>query len=106
MRNSTKSSERRPRGRPRAFEADVVLGLASERFRAGGFSATSLDDLAEATGLNRPSLYSAFGDKRSLYLAALGRAIARAERGFDRLYDVNLPMNAMLEHLFTAIVDG
>ena len=32
-----------------------------------GFAATSLDDVSAATGLNRPSLYGAFGDKRALY---------------------------------------
>ena len=37
-------------------------------FWQDGFAATSLDDLSAATGLNRPSLYGAFGDKRALYL--------------------------------------
>ncbi len=36
-------------------------------FWEGGFSAASLDDLSVATGMNRPSLYGAFGDKRALY---------------------------------------
>lgn len=38
-----------------------------------GYAATSLDDIARATGLNRPSLYAAFGDKHALYMAALQR---------------------------------
>ena len=37
-------------------------------FWKDGFAATSLDDISAATGLNRPSLYGAFGDKRALYL--------------------------------------
>ena len=39
-------------------------------FWKDGFAATSLDDVSAATGLNRPSLYGAFGDKRALYLQA------------------------------------
>jgi len=56
------------RGRPRAYEPDVALGRALDLFRKQGFAATSLDDLSEATGMNRPSLYGAFGDKRELYI--------------------------------------
>ncbi len=61
---------KRTRGRPRAFSESEVLGRALETFWDQGFSATSLDDLSAATGLARPSLYAAFGDKESLYLKA------------------------------------
>lgn len=101
MRDSTKK-----RGRPRAFDPDTALKAAAERFRAGGYSGTSLDELAAATRLNRPSLYSAFGDKKALYLSALERTHARAERGFNRLAQADLPLRAMLERFFTAVVDG
>jgi len=65
--------ERRPRGRPRSFDADAVLEKAKAVFWNLGYDAASLDDIAAATGLNRPSLYAAFGDKHALYMAALGR---------------------------------
>ncbi|MCW4462201.1 TetR/AcrR family transcriptional regulator [Sphingomonas sp. BT-65] len=107
MRDSTKKPESsRGRGRPRAFDPDTALGAAAERFRASGYSGTSLDELAAATRLNRPSLYSAFGDKKALYLAALERTYARAERGFVRLGEADLPLRAMLERLFNAVIDG
>lgn len=64
----------KPRGRPRSFDADVVLDAARNAFWRNGYAATSLDDLSAATGLNRPSLYGAFGDKHALYLAALRRS--------------------------------
>jgi TetR/AcrR family transcriptional repressor of nem operon len=60
-------------GRPREFEIDVVLDRALQVFWAKGFEATSLDDLCEATGLGRSSLYAAFCDKQSLYYRALDR---------------------------------
>src|SRR5438132_10173824 len=61
------------RGRPRAYEPDVALGKALDLFRKGGFAATSLDDLSAATGMNRPSLYGAFGDKRELFIKSYRR---------------------------------
>ncbi|WP_162932402.1 TetR/AcrR family transcriptional regulator [Solimonas sp. K1W22B-7] len=42
-------------------------------FWSNGFSATSLDDLVSVTGLNRPSLYNAFGNKLSIYRRAFAR---------------------------------
>ncbi len=59
------------RGRPRSFDPEAALSRVRDTFWKNGYSATSLDDLTAATGLNRPSLYGAFGDKRALYLAAL-----------------------------------
>lgn len=72
MRISTKI-EKRPRGRPRAFDPDQVLDRVRLVFIEKGFAAASLDDLAAAAGLNRPSLYAAFGDKEQLYIHALRR---------------------------------
>jgi TetR/AcrR family transcriptional regulator, copper-responsive repressor len=59
------------RGRPRAYDPQVALARAAEVFWKAGYAGTSLDDLAAATGMNRPSLYAAFGDKRDLYLKTL-----------------------------------
>ena len=61
----------RTRGRPREFDTDAVLESASEVFRIQGYHATSIDDLCKATGVLRGSLYSVFGDKRGIMLAAL-----------------------------------
>jgi AcrR family transcriptional regulator len=67
------STEPKRRGRPRAYAPDVAIGQALALFRKGGFAATSLDDLSEVTGMNRPSLYGAFGDKRALYIKSYQR---------------------------------
>lgn len=105
MRDSTKIPPR-PRGRPRKFDEAAVLRAAFERFRAQGFSSTSLDDLAEATGVNRPSLYAAFGDKKSLYLAATARVRESVERRFDALIAADYPMEKMLKALFLGTIEG
>lgn len=62
---------KRGRGRPRAYDPATALARARDAFWETGYSATSLDDLAAAMGMNRPSLYAAFGDKRALYLTTL-----------------------------------
>lgn len=59
------------RGRPRKFDKEDVLQKILKEFWIKGFSATSLDDLSAATGLTRPSLYAAYGNKTQMYLAAL-----------------------------------
>ena len=70
-------AQRRARGRPREFDPEVALEAALEAFRRHGYSGTSLADLTEATGLNRPSLYAAFGNKDDLFEAAVDRYWAR-----------------------------
>jgi len=59
------------RGRPRTYDPEAALRQAIGAFWRTGYSGTSLDDISAATGMNRPSLYAAFGDKRTLYLKAL-----------------------------------
>ena len=66
-------------GRPRQFDLDDALRAAMRAFWARGFEATSVCDLVEATGVQKGSLYKAFGDKRSLFLAALERYLLDGE---------------------------
>ncbi|KAA0100821.1 TetR/AcrR family transcriptional regulator [Mycolicibacterium sp. P1-18] len=57
--------------RPRTFDERDVVTAARDQFWAAGYAGTSVEDLTEATGLGRGSLYGAFGDKHHLYLRAL-----------------------------------
>ncbi len=68
----TERASRRP-GRPRAFDRDAALHQAMLLFWRHGYEATSLSDLTAAMGVSPPSLYAAFGDKRRLFLEAVGR---------------------------------
>ncbi len=58
-------------GRPRAFDVDIALEKALEVFWRKGYEGTSLPDLTEAMGINKPSLYAAFGNKEQLFLKAI-----------------------------------
>ena len=84
-----KEREPKRRGRPRAYDPAQALARAAATFWKAGYAGTSLDDLSEATGMNRPSLYAAFGDKRDLYLKTLehyreeSRGLARAALADD-----------------------
>lgn len=60
-------------GRPRAFDIDVALEQALLLFWRKGYLGTSLTDLTEAMGINRPSLYAAFGNKETLFRKVLDR---------------------------------
>ena len=64
-------------GRPRGFNADVVLDAAVDVFWRRGYDGASLSELTAAMGINRPSLYAAFGDKAELFQAALHRYVER-----------------------------
>ncbi len=57
--------------RPREFDTTEALRQAMLLFWKKGYEATSMTDLLEATDLSKSSLYQAFADKRSLFLAAL-----------------------------------
>jgi AcrR family transcriptional regulator len=57
--------------RPREFDLEVVLAEARILFAKKGYHGTSIDDLVRATGLQRGSIYKAFGSKRNLFEATL-----------------------------------
>jgi len=93
------------RGRPRAYEPDVALGKALGLFRKEGFAATSLDDLSAATGMNRPSLYGAFGDKRALYIKSYQRYRDDARAAMLNIFRDEMPIRKRLARIYGAALD-
>jgi TetR/AcrR family transcriptional regulator, copper-responsive repressor len=93
------------RGRPRAYQPEIALGKALDLFRKDGFAATSLDDLSAATGMNRPSLYGAFGDKRELYIKSYQRYRADARAAMLDIFRDELPIRKRLERIYAVALD-
>ena len=67
------ATEARGRGRPRQFDEDEVLDALVQLFWSRGFDDASLNEIVEAAGLNKSSLYNAFGSKDEVFFAVLDR---------------------------------
>jgi AcrR family transcriptional regulator len=95
----------RPRGRPRSFDADSALDAAVLLFWEKGYDGTSLTDLTAAMGINRPSLYATYGNKRDLFIQAIDRyAATHGKRAFSALQDE--PDNrTAVQRFFDASID-
>jgi AcrR family transcriptional regulator len=61
----------RTRGRPRSFDESAALAKATQVFWRKGYEGVTIDDLVAGMGVGRPSLYSVFGDKRTIFLRVL-----------------------------------
>jgi AcrR family transcriptional regulator len=67
--------------RPRNFDIDVATERALRLFWSKGYDGTTLEDLTEAMGINRPSLYAAFGNKEGVFQRALERYLSGPASG-------------------------
>lgn len=71
--NDSSAPPRRKTGRPLSFNRDAALEQAMLTFWRHGYEATSIVDLTTAMGVTTPSLYTAFGDKKGLFMEAARR---------------------------------
>jgi TetR/AcrR family transcriptional regulator, copper-responsive repressor len=92
------------RGRPRSYDPDAALARAIDAFWDAGFAATSLDDLTSATGMNRPSLYGAFGDKQAVYRKALDLYRARTRQALGEAFGGDDPLRIALRKVYDTAI--
>ena len=96
--------------RPREFDVNAALEHAMDVFWSKGYEATSLDDLCEATGLSRSSLYATFGNKRDLLLHTVDRYIERRTPNIRavlaRQPNIHEGIAALLREFIDQIVSG
>jgi AcrR family transcriptional regulator len=92
-------------GRPRTFDLDEALDRALEVFWRQGYEGTTIPDLTEAIGINRPSLYAAFGNKESLFRKVLAR-YAEGPAVFVREALAEPTARAVAEHLFRGSIES
>ncbi len=88
------------RGRPREYDPDTALRRAMSAFWEAGYTATSLDEICARTGMNRPSLYGAFGDKHALYQQALARYRAMAREAMGEALARDKPLRDGLRSVY------
>ncbi|MEM7099274.1 MAG: TetR/AcrR family transcriptional regulator [Pseudomonadota bacterium] len=94
-----------PRGRPRKFDEDAALNGAMFVFWQKGLSATSLDDLVLAMGMNRPSIYNAFGNKDQVYRKALARFCGQLDIGVQETFETIPDLQEGLQAFFNRAID-
>lgn len=86
--------------RPRAFDEDIVLNRALNLFWHRGYEATSMQNLVDALGINRASLYDSFGDKYQLYRQVLNRYQQQNQTFVQELFSTERPASQLLRELF------
>src|SRR5882672_2447452 len=98
---------RKPRtltGRPRSFDLDKALDRALQVFWRKGYEGASLSDLTKAMGINRPSLYAAFGNKQALFRKAVDR-YAQTPAAYLREALLEPTARAVVERLLRGGID-
>jgi AcrR family transcriptional regulator len=93
------------RGRPIEYDPSIALERARDVFWATGFAASSLDALSEATKMNRPSLFGAFGDKEALYIATLERYRDDSVIALKEKLSSAKPLRKELASVYAAAID-
>ena len=97
--------EKRRRGRPREYDRETALNSAMQVFSSKGFAATSLDDLVAVTGMNRPSLYNAFGDKEAIYRQTLDHFIVGLRNEIGRLVGAQTDLKTALSAFYKGALE-
>lgn len=92
------------KGRPRSFCKEEALSSALGVFLKKGYDAASIDDLTCALGINRPSLYSAFGNKEELFAKVLEAYHERYRLKFAELTAEGLPPRETVEKWFSGFL--
>ena len=91
--------------RPKAFDREQVLDQAMQVFWTKGYECTSVQDLVDAMGINRGSLYATFGDKHALHLASLERFTEKEIVPLLSPLDAPGPVTAALRRIFAGVID-
>jgi TetR/AcrR family transcriptional repressor of nem operon len=91
--------------RPKAFDREQALLAAMQVFWVKGYEATSLDDLLAAMKIGRQSLYDTFGDKRALFMEALGRYRELTDAYLRGCLADAPSVKAAFQRLFMQVVD-
>ncbi|MEW9528239.1 TetR/AcrR family transcriptional regulator [Microbispora sp. NPDC049125] len=91
--------------RVREFDTEAALGAAMRAFRHKGYEGTSVQDLVDATGVGRGSLYAAFGSKEGLYRAVVDRYREQFALPLIDLLGRDIPARELINGIFCELVE-
>jgi TetR/AcrR family transcriptional regulator, transcriptional repressor for nem operon len=91
--------------RPREFDETTALDAAMSCFWHRGYEATSVRDLVDSMGISGPSLYNTFGDKRTLFAAALERYLDHFTRARVKRLEESLPPKQAVRRFIEEIIE-
>ena len=92
--------------RTKAFDADEALDRALRIFWRNGYEGTSMQDLVDGMQINRASLYDTFGNKETLYLAALQQYQRQNQEQVQQLIERHSSVRAALDELLETMIQG
>jgi AcrR family transcriptional regulator len=103
MKHQDIAETKRKTGRPLSFDREEALRKAMLVFwKSGGYETTSVSDLTDALGITPPSLYTAFGDKKQLFLEAIRLYAAPAEEMMRQMTNARTSYEAAYQYLLRA----
>ncbi|WP_030671892.1 TetR/AcrR family transcriptional regulator [Streptomyces rimosus] len=91
--------------RPRKFDEERAVDAAMHAFRTAGYEATSTQDLCEATGLGRSSIYNTFKSKHDLFERALDRYMGERNGELFALMESDLPVREKIRTHLERVVE-
>ena len=94
------TAQQRKTGRPLSFDRDGALRQAMLMFWRHGYESTSINDLTRAMGVTAPSFYTAYGDKKGLFLESM-QLYAGTREDFDRLLNTARSAREAAHNLLT-----
>ena len=92
--------------RTKAFDTDEALDRALRIFWRNGYEGTSMQDLVDGMQINRASLYDTFGNKETLYLAALQQYQRQNQEQVQQLIERHSSVRAALDELLETMIQG
>ena len=90
--------------RQREFDEKNVIETATNLFWKKGYNAVSTQDLIDAFGISRSSMYGAYKDKRSLFIIALEHYRETASQGMINLLNENKPFKETISQLLSQLI--
>lgn len=103
--SATNETDKQGRGRTRSFDREQALDAAVLVFWDKGYEGASIEKLTHAMGINRPSLYGTFGNKRDLFLQAIDRYAATHGSTAFSAFRLEPHTRTAVERFFEASID-